>query len=143
MGRTHAFICREPPAHTCARTDYRHRIRSCGGRPKSALDKKYEKPVVILEKALYGHPDAGTIWEAHCDRCLRQVGFEPIPTWQSCYYHKELSLTLSVYVDDFKLAGPQGNLDQGWKLIRKFVNMFESSIILILKEYNLNSDSFP
>ena len=26
---------------------------------------KYDKPVVILKKALYGHPDAGTYWEMH------------------------------------------------------------------------------
>ena len=33
--------------------------------------------------------------------------------------HEQLGLILSVYVDDFKMAGPLGNLDQGWALIRK------------------------
>ena len=27
---------------------------------------KFVKPVVLLIKALYGHPDAGGLWEAHC-----------------------------------------------------------------------------
>ncbi len=84
---------------------------------------KYEKPVVILEKALYGHPDAGTLWEKHCDQRLRQCGFKPIESWPSCYYHARLDLTLSVYVDDFKLAGPAGNLSEGWDLIRKHIHM--------------------
>ena len=37
--------------------------------------------------------------------------------WPSCYCHRELSLLLSVYVDDSKMAGPSENLDTGWKLI--------------------------
>jgi hypothetical protein len=28
-----------------------------------------------------------------------------------------------VYVDDFKLAGPTANLEQGWKLITKFLEL--------------------
>ena len=44
---------------------------------------KYKRPAVKLRKALYGHPDAGTCWERHCDRCLRSQGFEPIADWPS------------------------------------------------------------
>ena len=61
--------------------------------------------MVPLRKALYGHPDAGTFWEQHCDESVRAVGFEPI--------HEKLQLVLVVYVDDFKMAGPQKNLAQG------------------------------
>ena len=32
---------------------------------------KYRRPVVPLRKALYGHPDAGTFWEQHCDESVR------------------------------------------------------------------------
>ncbi len=28
---------------------------------------KYERPVVLLKKALYGHPDSGTFWEKYCN----------------------------------------------------------------------------
>ena len=31
---------------------------------------------------------------------------------------KRLDLFLTIYVDDFKLAGPEGNLAEGWRLIR-------------------------
>ncbi len=84
---------------------------------------KYHRPVVRLKEALYGHPDAGKYWELHCDACLREVGFQPIDSWSSCYHHKKLNLFLSVYVDDMKLSGPEGNLDRGWDLIRKFIRL--------------------
>ncbi len=56
-------------------------------------------------KALYGHPDAGTYWEQTCDAHVKAVGFVPIRLeWPSCYYNPKLSLMLSIYVDDFKMA---------------------------------------
>ena len=41
------------------------------------------------------------------------------PEWPSCYFHPDLKLMLVIYVDDFKLSGPIGNLAAGWKLLRK------------------------
>ena len=80
---------------------------------------KYRRPVVPLRKALYGHPDAGTFWEQHCDESVRAVGFEPIgEEWPSVYIHEKLQLVLVVCVDDFKMAGPQKNLAQGWSMLR-------------------------
>mgnify|MGYP003322396852 FL=1 len=32
-------------------------------------------------------------------------------------------MLLTIYVDDFKLAGPTNNLDAGWKLIASKVNI--------------------
>ena len=85
---------------------------------------KYDKPVVVLKKALYGHPDAGTYWEMHLNARLRKVGFVPIPSWPSCFWHKKLRLYLSVYVDDFKLAGPSLKaVEEGWELISQHVDM--------------------
>ena len=72
------------------------------------------KPVVLLKKAFYGHPDAGTFWEEHCDESVKRAGFRPVhDTWPSCYFRKELQLFLVVYVDDFKLSGPKQHLKQG------------------------------
>ena len=88
---------------------------------------KYKRPVVRLQRALYGHPDAGTYWEMHCDDCLRRVGFEPVDNWPSCYYHSRLGLFLSVYVDDFKMAGPEASMQEGWALIMKFIQMEDPS----------------
>ena len=69
-------------------------------------------------KALYGHPDAGTFWEQHCDESVRAMGFQPAgEEWPSVYTHPELQLVLVVYVDDFKMAGPKNNLKEGWELL--------------------------
>ena len=68
--------------------------------------------------SLYGHPDAGGYWEKHCETHLGTVGFTPIPEWRSCFWHDELKLMLTVYVDDFKLSGPKENLAEGWRRIR-------------------------
>ena len=78
-----------------------------------------KKPVCRLNVALYGHPDSGTEWEHHCDDPLKKSGFINVGdgAWPSCYVHKELDLLLSVYVDEFKLAGPAKNMSKGWQLI--------------------------
>ena len=84
---------------------------------------KYDRPCVQLIRALYGHPDAGSCWERHCDRHMKAKGFEPVPNWNSCYFHGKLELYLMIYVDDFKLAGPKQNLAEGWRLIKDVVDM--------------------
>jgi hypothetical protein len=70
-----------------------------------------KRPVVPLKKALYGHPDSGTMWEQHCDKHVTSVGYKPMgEEWPSCYFHSALRLLLVVYVDDF---------DKGWEFLRK------------------------
>ena len=78
--------------------------------------RKFRRPVVRLVKALYGHPDSGTMWEQHCDRKVRELDFVPVgEEWPSMYFHKKLQLLLVIYVDDLKLAGPEENLTKGWR----------------------------
>ena len=80
---------------------------------------KFRRPVVRLDKALYGHPDSGTMWEQHCDKRVQEIGFKPIgEEWPSMYFHDELKLLLVIYVDDLKLAGPSENLAKGWEMLR-------------------------
>ena len=86
---------------------------------------KYHTPVVRLKKALYGHADSGGYWERHCDSGLRKCGFAPVENWPSVYYNAELDLTLMVYVDDFKMAGPKANLAKGWARIQKHLDLDE------------------
>ena len=75
--------------------------------------------MTILLVALYGHPDSVTMWVLLCDLAVKSVGFSAVGAeWPSVYYHKELELLLIIYVDDFKLAGPEENLAKGWALLR-------------------------
>ena len=87
--------------------------------------KGMKKPVCRLNVALYGHPDSGTDWEHHCKVSVNAAGFSAVggECWPSCFYHKELDLLLSVYVDDFKLAGPVENIEKGWALIAQHVEL--------------------
>ncbi len=39
---------------------------------------KFVKPIVLLIKALYGHPFAGCLWEAHLKRVLHNVGGQEV-----------------------------------------------------------------
>jgi len=81
--------------------------------------KKFRRPVVRLVKALYGHPDSGTMWEQHCDKHVCELNFVPMgEEWPSMYFHKELKLMLVIYADDLKMAGPKENLKKGWEMLR-------------------------
>ena len=77
------------------------------------------RPMCRLRKALYGHPDSGTMWEKHCDTSVNSVEFDPVgPEWPGMYYHKKLNLLLVIYVDDLKMAGPTQHLKKGWDMLR-------------------------
>ena len=79
---------------------------------------KYTHPVCPLVLSLYGHPASGAYWEQHCEAKLKQVGFVPITEeWRSCFWHPRLKCMLVVYVDDFKLAGPDKFRPEAWRLI--------------------------
>ena len=44
-------------------------------------DQKFNDPVVVLDLNLYGHPLAGLIWELHCEKIVRTLGFQRVPSW--------------------------------------------------------------
>ena len=94
--------------------------------PKSWIGK-YKDPVVPLRLALYGHPDSGGLWEIDCTYRLGVVNFVLLypDTWPSLFYHHELQLLLIVYVDDFKMSGPEKNMKEGWRLISTQIDMDE------------------
>ena len=86
---------------------------------------KYTRPAVLLRIALYGHPDSGGLWERHCEAMLAAVGFiMPDPEgWPSVFFHPELKLLMVVYVDDFKMSGPQESIAKGWQIISTKIDM--------------------
>ena len=76
---------------------------------------KFEEPVVELKRNLYGHPLAGLFWEKHCQIALYKLGWEKVPSWECLFVHRKQKLFLSVYVDDFKMAGKADNMPKMWK----------------------------
>ncbi len=89
--------------------------------PREAWPASWHKmsdPVCPLRLSLYGHPDSGGYWERHCEQHLVSQGFTPTKPWRSCFFHPDLKVFLVVYVDDFKMSGPTGNLTKAWELVR-------------------------
>ena len=58
---------------------------------------------------------SGKCSENHFTEKVLSCGFRKMMGWECLFIHDELQLILSVYVDDFKLVGPSGNLSKGWK----------------------------
>ena len=54
---------------------------------------------------------------------LEKVGLKPIESANSLFWHDGLKLLLMVYVDDFRMAGPEGSMKEGWKLTRSDLDM--------------------
>ena len=83
-------------------------------RPEDIEYWKFRSPVVRLDKALYGHPGSGTMWEKHCDTKVRESDFIPVgEEWPSMYYRPKLQLMLVIF-DDLKAE----NLAKGWEMLR-------------------------
>ena len=89
-----------------------------------------QKPVFRLRKALYGHPDAGTLWEDKVDAHMKKVGFIGLnPEWPSCYYHPKLEVYCVIWWSpicprcrDHIMGGPPGSPCQ--TLFIKLINSF-------------------
>jgi hypothetical protein len=89
---------------------------------------QFKCPVVHMKVALYGHPDSVSFWEQYCNEQVGQFGFRGFGAeWPSVFYHSEMRLLLTIYVDDFKLAGPEENISKGWDLLRTRIDIGPSS----------------
>ena len=91
-------------------------------RPKWWKDK-FVKPVVLLVKALYGHPDAGGLWERRLKTIIKSLGGEEVPEYPGNFWFPKTKLLLSTYVDDLTLSGPAGAHDKFWKQLTSQVDV--------------------
>ena len=82
------------------------------------------RPLVKLERALYGHPEAGGHWEKHLEKIIKtMMGGQPVPDHPSCFWFPSQELFLIVYVDDLLLAGPAHHHAEFWKKLGSKVNL--------------------
>ena len=84
---------------------------------------KFVKPVVLLIKALYGHPDAGGLWEAHLKKVLHNLGGSEVIEFPGNFYFPDTKLLLSTYVDDLTLAGPAEQHQPFWEKLTSLVDV--------------------
>ena len=78
----------------------------------------FSRPMCVLHKALYGHPDAGGLWERHLNKAIKAIGGIPVDEHPSSFWFSELKLLLTVYVDDLLLSGPAKVHEQLWKALQ-------------------------
>ena len=79
---------------------------------------KYDRPMCLLVKALYGHPESGGHWENHLTEAVLALGGVPVADQPSNFWFVKEKLLLTVYVDDLLLSGPENNHDDLWKRLR-------------------------
>ena len=68
----------------------------------------------------------GGYWELHCEEQVKLCGFEPLGDcceWRSVYWNETLRVMLSIYVDDFKLAGAKAAVKQAWEALGKRIEL--------------------
>ena len=85
--------------------------------------ERFVKPVVLLVKALYGHPDAGGLWEAHLKGFISELGGREVAEFPGNFWFKESGLLLSTYVDDLTLAGPSHLHKDFWEKLTRLVDI--------------------
>ena len=89
-------------------------------------NNKYKRPVVRLNKSLYGHPESGAHWQNHLEDILkREMHAQPLDGHQSSYFFPQQKLLLTVYVDDFLLSGPEKEHAPFWEKLSKHVKLEE------------------
>jgi len=92
--------------------------------PKHWKNQKWRKPMCLLERALYGHPESGGHWERHLEEAIRAINGIPVPNHPSSFSFEESKLLLTVYVDDLLLSGPAEHHEGFWKeLIAKGIKL--------------------
>lgn len=90
--------------------------------PKSWFGK-YKHPVVRQIKNIYGHKLGGLIWEICCEEAIYVCGFVRVIGFECLYKHVLKGLFLTVYVDDFKMAGLKKNLAAAWADLRQYIKL--------------------
>ncbi|CAK0791463.1 unnamed protein product, partial [Prorocentrum cordatum] len=63
---------------------------------------RFVRPVCLLLRALYGHPEAGALWEHLFEGILKALHWKPVASWPGVFLHPDGSI-LNVCVDDVLL----------------------------------------
>ena len=84
----------------------------------------YHRPLVLLLKSLYGHPEAGSHWQEHLEEQLLKMGGQKVPEFPSTFTFPNYGgLALVIYVDDIVLSGKAEWHDQFWADLSKLIQV--------------------
>lgn len=56
------------------------------------------KPVVLLVKALYGHPDAGGLWEQHLKTIIKSLGGQEVPEYPGNFFFPNTKEVVAIHI---------------------------------------------
>ena len=73
-------------------------------------------------RALYGHPEAGALWEARLDEIKKKLGWSAVPGNGGVYVHAKTKSAMAVYVDDMLLLSAPRNTELLWRELEKCVD---------------------
>ena len=76
---------------------------------------KYDRPHCRFLRALYGHPEAGVLWEGKLDDIIKNLGWSSIPGNGGVYVHAKTKAAIVVYVDDMLLLSSPRDTDVLWR----------------------------
>ncbi|CAE7035956.1 TY5A [Symbiodinium natans] len=85
--------------------------------------ERFVRRVVLLLRALYGHPEAGGLWEKHLKEVLQGLGGYELQEYPGNFWLPETQLLLSTYVDDLTLSGPQEHHQPFWEKLCSLVDV--------------------
>ena len=71
---------------------------------------------------MYGHPEAGALWEARLDDILKNLGWAPVPGTGGIYTHAKTKAAMVVYVDDMLMLSNPRDTDKLWRALEKSVD---------------------
>ena len=86
---------------------------------------KFHDPVVLLVKALYGHPESGALWDRHLAKHLTDLGWERLPDCPGSWRHSESGAILVVYVDGLLMISPVALEAALWGALEKRIGFKE------------------
>ena len=66
----------------------------------------------------------------HFEKILLKYGWEKVSNWECLFLHGDKGLFLSMYVDDFKLAGQIQLINPMWEVLNKEVDLGEPTSFL-------------
>ena len=84
-------ICLYPSKHgRCSKIIGMSRhLDSCSTTQMAKIMVQHGRPVVPLERNLYGHPLAGLFWERQFEKILFKYGGEKFSNWECLFVHRE------------------------------------------------------
>ena len=82
---------------------------------------KYVRPHCRLKRALYGHPEAGALWEKRLVTIMKAEGWAPVSMNPGVFTHAATGAVMIVYVDDMLLLARAADAAAIWAGLDKKV----------------------